>query len=797
MSALIAATMSVPAGALAADVYSVAPGTTDAAATSCTPTGSGTFSCANLRSAVAAAESDNGSTIQLSAGTYTLATGHLSINAGGNSLALAGAGSNQTTIQQTGAFRVMNLNSGTMTLSGVTVTGGNQTTHNGLCPGPSNTTEVTGGGILNAGTLTLSDVAVTGNSATGTDGASVTSGTAGAGVDAYGGGICSAGQLTLMNSSVTGNTVTGGLGGVGSLTANGGQGGSGFGGGIASGAGLGIISSTVATNHATGGKGGDAGSGAAGNGGDGDGGGILAVSGGGSPFSFGLGLSAVLGNAALGGRGGDASSGQAGAGGAADGSGIFTASVVPTITASTVAGGNALGGDGGGVTAGADVGAGGGTMAALTVTGVPLALSRSTVSGNTEAVGRQGTTGGAAPIVSTGGLGGGILMDHGGTIVNATIAGNTVAGHIGDEIDGGGIYNAGALSLASVTIASNSASGSGGHGGNLFASPSSVTASDTIISGGVAAADANCNGAVAADGGHNLESTSPSQCGFSSANGDVIGSDPLLAAPADNGGPTATMALGAGSPAIGAGGQCADPANAGAPLTVDQRGLPRGNPCDIGAFDGQPPVVSAPAIMGAGGVGQTLACNQGSVAGDQPLTLSLQWLRDDQPIAGATAPAYTIVAADAGRRLACQEGASNPYGSAAATSVAVAVAAQRPPTPKITNLRQSHKKWREGKKLAKVARRRPPVGDTFRFTLNTDAKLKLTFTHKVRRHGRTRTVTAGTVTFKTARAGHRKIVFQGRLSRHKKLHRGTYTLRITATNSSGHGVSKPLTFKIV
>lgn len=58
--------------------------------------------------------------------------------------------------------------------------------------------------------------------------------------------------------------------------------------------------------------------------------------------------------------------------------------------------------------------------------------------------------------------------------------------------------------------------------------------------------------------------------------------DPLLLSPADNGGPTHTMALQAGSPAIDAGSGC--------PPT-DQRGAPRIGPCDIGAFEfGSDPV---------------------------------------------------------------------------------------------------------------------------------------------------------------------------------------------------------------
>ena len=59
------------AGAKIADTYTVAPGTADSAAImSCAATGPGAFGCPNLRSALAAAAGDNGSTVKLSAGTY-------------------------------------------------------------------------------------------------------------------------------------------------------------------------------------------------------------------------------------------------------------------------------------------------------------------------------------------------------------------------------------------------------------------------------------------------------------------------------------------------------------------------------------------------------------------------------------------------------------------------------------------------------------------------------------------------------------------------------------------------------
>jgi hypothetical protein len=66
---------------------------------------------------------------------------------------------------------------------------------------------------------------------------------------------------------------------------------------------------------------------------------------------------------------------------------------------------------------------------------------------------------------------------------------------------------------------------------------------------------------------------------------DLIGVDPMLGPLANNGGPTETQALLAGSPAIDA----ADPRppadHATRCPTTDQRGVARNGRCDIGAFE--------------------------------------------------------------------------------------------------------------------------------------------------------------------------------------------------------------------
>src|SRR5262249_53368513 len=86
-------------------------------------------------------------------------------------------------------------------------------------------------------------------------------------------------------------------------------------------------------------------------------------------------------------------------------------------------------------------------------------------------------------------------------------------------------------------------------------------------------------------------------CGFaktgSAHNGDGV--DPLLSSAglADNGGPTQTIALQEGSPAIDAipAADCTDQASPPNPITTDQRGFLRPDAgeqlCDIGAYEFQ------------------------------------------------------------------------------------------------------------------------------------------------------------------------------------------------------------------
>jgi len=91
---------------------------------------------------------------------------------------------------------------------------------------------------------------------------------------------------------------------------------------------------------------------------------------------------------------------------------------------------------------------------------------------------------------------------------------------------------------------------------------------------------------------------------------------------------------------------------------------------------------------------------------------------------------------------------------------------------------------------------RSPVGTKFRFTVSEPARVRFAFTQRVRRHKRRRVVTRGALSFNAA-AGAHSVTFQGRLSRHKRIKPGRYTLVITATNAAGQRSTARLTFVVV
>jgi CSLREA domain-containing protein len=165
------------------------------------------------------------------------------------------------------------------------------------------------------------------------------------------------------------------------------------------------------------------------------------------------------------------------------------------------------------------------------------------------------------------GAGGGIFsVANLVTITNSTLTGNTAS--VGQ---GGGAVVEGVVNLVNVTVTANQAPSGGGL--SLSGSDGSIVA-NTIIADNPGGDCANSSSVVS---DHSLDSDN--SCGFTDA-GSHPGVNPLLAPLANNGGPTDTHALLAGSPALDAG-------NNATCLATDQRGItrPQGPACDIGAYE--------------------------------------------------------------------------------------------------------------------------------------------------------------------------------------------------------------------
>jgi hypothetical protein len=236
------------------------------------------------------------------------------------------------------------------------------------------------------------------------------------------------------------------------------------------------------------------------------------------------------------------------------GGGILNSGVLRVI-ASTVSGNTSFGGSsGGGIT---------------NSTGATLTISRSTVSGNVAAVPCN-------PIFNhwCGSIGGGIYNQGRLTVNNSTIAGN-------GALKGGGIGSGGTAAINNCTIARNFA----GSGGGILAV--AATLQNSILANNFAG---NCAGGfVMTSKGYNL--SSDSSCNFTGP-GDLNNTDPMLGPLQYNGGPTQTMALPSGSPAVDAGNPSGCTDSLGHLLTTDQRGKPRPDTedtggCDMGAYERQ------------------------------------------------------------------------------------------------------------------------------------------------------------------------------------------------------------------
>lgn len=438
---------------------------------------------------------------------------------------------------------------------------------------------------------------------------------------------------------------------------------------------------------------------------------------------------------------------------------------------------------------------------------------------------------------ATSGGGGIITLDSGtDTLTNSTLSGNSTNG-IGDTDGGGGLLFGNPLvtgKLSFDTIAGNTASAS--TGGGIYDEEAKVTTKNSIVALNTAVSGADCGGdaqAMFTSLGYNLED-SPDTCTFTQSTDKVVTASALDLGPlAANGGPTMTRALLAGSPAIDAIpiAACTDQTSpTPVAITTDQRGVarpqPAGGSCDIGAFEfGDADLaltgsaVPAPttlqvghsttlmlAVSNAGPVPATAStvtlalpaglklisssAGQGSCAG---ATCSLGTLADN----ASTTATYVVQATTLGTFTATATVAttsSDPDASNNTRGFAITVTAPPPPpakAPTLAHVSQSHKTWRESKKLPKHAtkkEKKTPVGTTFSFTLSENAKVTLTFTPKHKK-------ASGTLTYND-KAGKRKLSFDGKLSNSTKLKPGSYTVTITATASGLASKPAKLSFTI-
>ncbi len=283
------------------------------------------------------------------------------------------------------------------------------------------------------------------------------------------------------------------------------------------------------------------------------------------------------------------------------GGGLYSTDATTTLTYSTIRGNSALKSGGGvasfgGTTTLTNVTVSGNTAdtngGGLLDQGGTTTLTNSAVSGNSASSSGGGlyTFGVMTTLIDVTVSGnsatssGGGLDNQGGTatLTNVTVSENSAG------TDGGGLYTSGGvIALNDVTVSGNSATSSGG---GLDITSGTATLNNTIVAGQKAGGD--ISGVVS--GSFNLIGTGGSGGLLNGVGGNIVGvANPGLAPLGNYGGPTQTMPLLYGSPAIAAGSDALVPAG----ITTDQTGSPRffnGN-VDIGAYELQ--VVIVPSFV--------------------------------------------------------------------------------------------------------------------------------------------------------------------------------------------------------
>ena len=419
----------------------------------------------------------------------------------------------------------------TASISGMTITGGIA----------GSGTSRDGGGVDNFGTLTVSNCVFSSNSAD------------------FGGGIDNSGTLTVSNCVFSSNTSALGLGGGieneisgtatvsdSTFTGNSAAGG----GGLCNFGAATVSGSTFTSNSATGG------------------GGILNATGGTATVSGSTFTSNFAGN---------------NGGGIANDSGVAMTVNACTFTSNfTYIAGGGLSNFGAATvsdsTFTANSAGSGGGLANGGNSGTATVIN--SVFTNNSAVGFDGGLG----------YGGGLSNNSTVTVINSTFIGNSA-------INGGGLdnYNSSTATVTNCTVSGNTSQGAGGGIANGV-DDGSLTLDNTIVAGNTSPSDNDISGPIESTSAFNLIGDGSGISNLTDleapALSNLIGTtseplNPLLGLLGDYGGPTQTMALLPGSPAIDAGSNALIPAG----VTTDQRGpgFPRivNGTVDIGAFESQ------------------------------------------------------------------------------------------------------------------------------------------------------------------------------------------------------------------
>ena len=225
-------------------------------------------------------------------------------------------------------------------------------------------------------------------------------------------------------------------------------------------------------------------------------------------------------------------------------------------------------------------------------------------------------------------------------------------------------------------------------------------------------------------------------------------------------------------------------------------------------LDGAGPRLAGLSAPGSGSVGQPLSFSV-SPADTWSSVSSTTWNFGDGTSAGGNAVSHAYGAPGS---YTVSVTSTDSAGNSSTDSRVVNVTGAGAPT--VSDAKQTNKTWRMGSKLPTTARKKAPLGTTFKFNLSAPAQVKLDFTQQV--SGRKvkgkcvkptsrnrkspkckRTLSAGVLSV-NGKQGANSVAFQGKLTKRKKLKPGQYTLVITATSSAGLA-SKPvkLKFKIV